>query len=116
MYANPVVSPTGDRVAYTWSPAYYDQGGDPTANTSLFTYELRVIDVASGTVTTLARSSGYSPLAPIRFSPEGDRILFWRRDANDVESLWSVKVDGSDARLLVPGTGWGDWQWLPAGP
>ena len=108
-YENPVVSPTGDRVAYIWSPAFYDQTSDP----SLSTHELRVVDVASGTVTMLASASGAFPLNPIRFSPEGDRILFSRTDANDVTSLWSVHADGSDPQLLVPGSGWGDWQWQP---
>jgi Tol biopolymer transport system component len=80
-------------------------------------YELRVVDVTSGAVTTLASGSGVDHLGVIRFSPGGDRILFSRSDANYVgTSLWSVNVDGSDAQLLVTGTGWGDWQSLPAGP
>ncbi len=32
------------------------------------------------------------------------------------DSLWSVRADGSDAQLLVTGTGSGDWQFLPADP
>jgi len=111
-YENPVLSPAGDHVAFIWSPALYDQTSDPSLNT----YELRVVDVASGTVTTLARASGAFPVAPIRFSPEGDRILFSRTEPNNETSLWSVNADGSDAQLLVTGTGWGDWQSLPAGP
>jgi Tol biopolymer transport system component len=109
-YEQPVLSPTGDQVAFIWSPALYDQTSDPSN-----TYELRVVDVASGTVTTLARASGAYPLAPIRFSPEGDRILFSRTEPNNATSLWSVNADGSDAQLLVTGTGWGDWQWQPPG-
>jgi Tol biopolymer transport system component len=112
-YQNPVVSPTGDRVAFIWSPAFYDQPSDPASSI----YELRVVDVASGTVTTLASASGGDHLGVTRFSPEGDRILFSRSDANYVgTSLWSVNVDGSNAHLLVTGTGWGDWQWQPPGP
>jgi Tol biopolymer transport system component len=103
MYDSPVVSPTGDRVAFVWSPAV-----DAPDSSS----ELRVVDVATGTVTTLSRGSGDRP---IRFSPEGDRVLFSRTDASGETSLWSVRVDGSDARLLVSGTDWGDWQWQPAG-
>ena len=53
-------------------------------------------------------------LDPITFSPGGDRILFSRTDAKSVTSLWSIRTDGSDAQLLVTGTGWGDWQSLPA--
>lgn len=111
-HEDPVLSQRGDQVAFIWSPARYDQTSDP----SLSTYELRVVDVASGRVTTLARARGAFPLAPIRFSPEGDRILFSRTESNNETSLWSVNADGSDARLLVTGTGWGDWQSLPAGP
>ena len=106
-YENPVVSPTGDRVAFTWSAGpFFDQAGLPCPSTC----ELRVVDVASGIVTTLASASG-----AIRFSPEGDRILFSKTDANGMTSLRSVRVDGSDGQLLVTGTGWGDWQWQPAG-
>ena len=108
-YERPVLSPTGDRVAFIWSPARYE-----TSNASS-TYELRVVDVASGTVTTLARASGTFPLPPLTFSPEGDRILFSRTEPNNVTSLWSVDADGSDARLLVPGSDSGDWQWQPGG-
>jgi len=107
-YERPVLSPTGDRVAFIWSPVRYE-----TSNASS-TYELRVVDVASGTVTTLARASGTFPLTPLTFSPEGDRILF-SREPNNVTSLWSVDADGSDARLLVPGSDSGDWQWQPGG-
>ena len=75
------------------------------------TYELRVLDLASGSVTSLVSvdASDPLPLRPITFSPEGDQILFSRAD-----DLWSVKTDGSDARLLVSGTSWGDWQWQEA--
>jgi Tol biopolymer transport system component len=111
-YESPVVSPTGDRVAFIWSPAVYDQ----TSDQALTVHELRVVDVASGTVTTLASLTGVSNFDPITFSPEGDRILFSKTGADGVASLWSVRVDGSDAQLLVPGTGWGDWQSQPAGP
>jgi Tol biopolymer transport system component len=69
-----------------------------------------MVDLASGRMTTLANGRS---LRPLSFSPEGDRILFSGTDAGDVPSLWSVNVDGSDARLIVGGAGWGDWQWLP---
>jgi len=107
MYDSPVLSPTGDRVAFSWSPAV----GAPESSS-----EIRVVDVATGTVTTLSRSTGDYPTSgsAIRFSPEGDRVLFSRADASGVTSLWSVRVDGSDARLLVSGADWGDWQWQPS--
>jgi len=49
---------------------------------------------------------------PIGFSPDGDRILFADAEGG---SLYTVNVDGSNAQLLVEGTGWGEWQPLPAG-
>lgn len=114
-YADPVWSPTGDRVAFIWSPDSFSY--DPAGDLLPRTFELRVVDVARGTVTSLASAhSSYSPLHVIRFSPGGDRILFSRMEADGATSLWSVHADHSDAQLLVAGTGWGDWQVLPAGP
>ena len=110
-YEDPVLSSTGDRVAFIWSPELYDRSSDLSASP----FELRMVEVASGTVTTLARATGNFPLTPIGFSPDGDRILFSRTEPNDVTALWSVKADGSDALLLVPGSDWGDWQWQPPG-
>jgi hypothetical protein len=64
----------------------------------------------SGSVTVLTVERGVS-LGEIGFSPQGDRILFWRADGNlGNPSLWSIGVDGSDARLLVEGTIQGDWR------
>ena len=74
-----------------------------------------MVDVASGTVTTLASVTGNPVLRPIRFSPEGDRVLFSSGRDNGATSLWSIGIDSSDARLLVQGTDWGDWQALPPG-
>jgi Tol biopolymer transport system component len=112
-YESPVVSPTGDRVAFTWSQGPYSGSLDPLPRAD----ELRVVDVASGTVTTLATATGAGHLGGIRFSPEGDQILFSRSDANYAGTgLWSVHADGSDPQLLVTGTDWGDWQSLPAAP
>lgn len=109
LWANhtPLWSPTGDRIAFSWTDDPHDELSGP------YTHELRVLDVTSGTVTTLASDRGTDPLDGIAFSPEGDRILFSRQD---VEGLWIVNADGSDARLLVARTSWGDWQRQPAGP
>ena len=78
VYQNLVVSPTGDRVAFIWMPAVYDSTSDP----ALSVYELRVIDVATGAVTTLSHETGEVPIGTIRFSSEGDRILYSRSDVN----------------------------------
>jgi Tol biopolymer transport system component len=90
----PVWSPTGDRIAFI--------SGNGT--------ELRVVDVASGTVTLLAETDGSDYLSVLDFSPEGDRILFSRTDGGGYGSLWSFRADGSDLRRLVTGTYWGDWR------
>jgi Tol biopolymer transport system component len=113
-YDNPVVSPTGDRVAFIWSQGDpYPRSLDPLPRPD----ELRVVDVASGAVMTLAIANGGEHLRATGFSAEGDRILFSRSDANySGTALSSVRTDGSDSRLLVTGTDWGDWQTLPAGP
>jgi Tol biopolymer transport system component len=91
----PVWSPTGDRIAFT--------SGNGT--------ELRVVDVATGTVTLLAEKDGSDILLVLDFSPEGDRILFSRAEDRGIgpSSLWSIHADGSHLRRLVTGTASGDW-------
>lgn len=91
-------SPTGDRIAFVSfvSTPFMSHG------------QLRLLDVATGTVTLLAESEESDFLSVIDFSPEGDRILF-SREEDGVSSLWSIDADGSDLRRLVAGTIWGDW-------
>ena len=95
---DPTWSPTGDRIALTTS----GRGR---------TDELRVLDVATGSVTQLIEGERGAALSVIGFSPEGDRILFSSADYRGAGefSLWSIGVDGSDARLVVAGTTQGDW-------
>jgi Tol biopolymer transport system component len=98
----PVWSPTGDRIAFI-----YSEGRGPAST------ELRVLDVATGEVTSLVADAGGSDLLwVIEFSPEGDQILFSRAEdmGQGVSSLWSIRADGSELRRLVTGTGSGDWQ------
>ena len=103
-----VWSPTGDRIAFHGGPS-----GEPHPPAD----EILVVDVASGSVTSLARARAGELIYVLAFSRDGDRILFTRMDATDPDEafLWSVSADGSDARLLVTGTGWGDWQPVPPG-
>ena len=97
----PLWSPTGDRIAFSWTD-------DPhTIDSLAHAHELRVLDLASGTVTSLVSVRGSDRLPAIAFSPDGDRILF---ATTDTDALWSVRADGSDAQRLVTGTSWGDWQ------
>ena len=71
--------------------------------------ELRVLDVATGEVTPLVGMDGSWDIVDIQFSPRGDRILFSRNGRGADESwLWSIGVDGSDARLVVAGTTQGE--------
>jgi Tol biopolymer transport system component len=99
---NPVLSPTGDRIVFRY------------AETPVFPHgsELRVIDVATGTVTSLVGKGGSDFQSVIEFSPDGDQILFYSTTdgGRGATSLWSVHADGSDPRLLVSGTDRGDWQ------
>jgi Tol biopolymer transport system component len=94
-------SATGDRIAFTTHLR------SPTFSSA----ELRVLDVASGSVTLLTEGERGASLWVIGFSPQGDRILFSRTEdpAAGESSLWSIGVDGSDARLVVAGTMDGEW-------
>jgi Tol biopolymer transport system component len=94
----PVWSPTGDRIAFT---SWRESGRGALS-------QIRVLDVATGTVTLVAEADGSDMFQVIDFSPEGDRIHFSRLKGRGVGSLWSVKADGSDLRRLVV-TAWGDW-------
>ena len=94
-------SATGDRIAFTThlrSPAFSSA-------------ELRVLDVATGSVTLLTEVGRGSWLEVIGFSPKGDRIRFSRTEDPTAgeSSLWSIGVDGSGARLVVAGTMDGEW-------
>jgi len=124
-----VWSPAGDRIAFT---SGFRRGSNFFAPNGT---ELRLLDVATGTVTLLTETDGSDMLLAIagevfEFSPEGDRILFSTTEDEGTgptyraSSLWSVNADGSDLRRLVAGTALGDWlcplrlaktlgRWLP---
>ena len=98
----PVWSPGGDLIAFA--------GG--TGDVAM---DLQVVDVATGSATPVAVGGSAVSLHVIAFSPEGDRLLYARSEGDPHKtSLWSVRVDGSDPRLLVSGTFYGDWQRPPA--
>ena len=98
---NVVWSPTGDRIAFAAST------GEAMTNMGPAT-ELRLVDVASGTVTKLTGVGAFDHV--IGFSPDGARILFSRTNTNDLASLRSIRADGSDPQRLMTGAGWGEWQ------
>jgi Tol biopolymer transport system component len=88
-----------------WSSA-----GDRIAFAAASGRELHVVDVATGTVTLVARAETDSEfLSVVDFSPGGDDILFARVN-NRAVSLWSVHTDGSDPRQLIDGVSMADWQ------
>ncbi len=100
-------SPTGGLIAVT-----ADAPGDPWAPN-----QLRVVDPATGSATLLFEGEAGTWLNVIGFSPDGDRILFGEQrpvsgqpDGTSVYSLWSIGVDGTDARLLVAGAMEGEWR------
>jgi len=98
---NPVWSPTSDRIAFAAST------GEAMTNMGPAT-ELRLVDVASGTVTKLTGVGAFDQV--IGFSPDGARILFSRENANGAASLRSIRADGSGPRRIVTGTDSGEWQ------
>jgi len=79
--------------------------GEPSTEQS--PNRLRVVDVATGSTTLLSEGGWFEVIG---FSPEGDRVLFGeQRDVvgqpgTVLYSIWSIRVDGSDARQIVVGT------------
>jgi len=93
-----------------WSP-------DGEQFASLSHDELNVVDASSGTVRVLPEATaalgGSDEILGIRgFSPQGDRILYATggRAGGGMMALYSIGVDGSDARLVVAGTTQGEWR------
>jgi dipeptidyl aminopeptidase/acylaminoacyl peptidase len=93
-----VWSPTGDRIAFATSVR-----GSASA--------VRLFDVVTGSGTLLTEAERGTFLSVIGFSPRGNRILYSRTEdrGRGESSLWSIGVDGSDARLVIAGTIQGDW-------
>jgi len=75
--------------------------------------DLYLVDVSTGSVSTLPRVNGRGVLGILGFSPEGDRLLV-SQDAESASALWSVNTDGSGARQLVAGASVGAWLASPA--
>jgi len=99
-------SPNGELIAV----ASADPGDRPDKPEGIL-YEqspnrLRVVDVATGSTTVLSEGAWFEVIG---FSPDGDRVLFGEhRDVAGqpgtyLDSIWSIGVDGSDARQIVVG-------------
>jgi hypothetical protein len=97
-----MAAPTGDRIALT--------SGNST--------ELRVVDLATGTVTLLVETDGSDMLSVLDFSPEGDRILFSRTEV--WRQLREFALEHQRRRLQPPSsrywTAWGGGDWQSVGP
>ena len=107
-------SPSGDRIAFVVAL--------PTS------VELRIVDVATGTQTTLAVAPRTASMQTFGFSPDGGHVLYGldtdpynlppaagQTGADDAPALWIASSDGSAARLVAtgaPGTGV-TGAWLP---
>lgn len=101
---HPVWSPNGNQIVFTSSKSISWPYGT----------ELRVLDPATGKVTSLVGAGGSDHLLAIGFSPDGGRLLFSRVGdmGQGASSLWSINADGTDPRRLVTGTAEGEWQTL----
>jgi Tol biopolymer transport system component len=92
-----VWSPTGEQIVFV------------TSSHGMSWDALRILDVATGSVTLLTDDVRGVP-SVIGFSPPGDRILYAIDGGEaDASGLWRIGVDGSDNRVLVAGTREGEW-------
>jgi Tol biopolymer transport system component len=104
--------PDAQKVSGAWE--FWDVAWSPNGDLVAFAAdgtELLVRDVASGADTSLLDVTQSEFLEVIEFSPNGDRILFKRSDADGgASSLWSIAANGSDLRRLLDGIDWADLQ------
>jgi dipeptidyl aminopeptidase/acylaminoacyl peptidase len=115
-------SPTGELIAVASATPGTDQftKREDGGNHEQAPDRLRIVDAATGSTTLLAEGGKWYVV--IGFSPDGDRVLYGdhrpavagQPDGAWVDSIWSVRIDGSDARQIAVGTYTGDVR--PAGP
>ena len=88
-----VLSPQGDRVAYTLSvprEPMVDEDGGPWS-------ELHLLDLATDDDRTFV--GGKAGVSQLRFSPDGRSLLFVEKRAEDKSSaLYTIALDGGEAR------------------
>ena len=74
---------------------------------------LRIVNVATGSVTLLSQGEPGTFFNVIGFSPDGDRVLYGEhrpvaeQPGTSLDSIWSIGVDGSDPRQIVVGASTG---------
>ena len=71
--------------------------------------------MATGSATLLSEGGPGTWFNVIGFSPEGDRVVFGEHrpvvgqpEGTYLDSIWSIAIDGSDARQIDVGTYSGD--------
>ena len=69
--------------------------------------QIAIIDADGGPVTLLAKAPGNIIEVDPSFTPDGRRLVFISHNLTpngEVEILWSMKLDGTDRRLIKTGT------------
>ena len=95
-----------------WSPTGTHVAHRRVTDADAQTFDITVVDITSGADRTVATGLKINGLGLLGWSPAGDRVLFAGLD-HEVSSLWSVRADGTDRKLLVPGAAGGEWQPQP---
>ena len=102
----------GGRVGPRWSPTGTHVAHRRVTDADAQTFDITVVDITSGADRTVATGLKINGLGLLGWSPAGDRVLFAGLD-HELSSLWSVRADGTDRKLLVPGAAGGEWQPQP---
>ncbi len=97
----PIWSPDGARIAYMSVPP----PGGPV--------EIRVVDVGSGSDRGVVPGLQVNGPGLLGWSSDGTRVLFAAEDPGG-SSLSSIGMDGTNRKVLVPGSSGGAWQ-VPSG-
>lgn len=74
-----------------------------------------VVATADGARRRVLTDPGDGEDSEPRWSPDGSRIAFQRRDATGNTAIWTVTAQGSDARKLTDGPSDGGLVWSPDG-
>ena len=105
-------SPNGELIAVASATPGTDQftPREDGSNHDQAPDRLRIVDVATGSATVLSQGEPGTWFEVIGFSPEGDRVLFREHrpvveqaEGTYLDSIWSIGVDGSDARQILVG-------------